>query len=95
MSRSNKHALDPYLPQLQSDYERELFERICKVLEDKGISIQDEAELKHLFQERLKRSVTDGITTMTLDGIEILAYGELHAEFEGKEIKTSYKFMVL
>lgn len=95
MKRTSTPDITPYIPQLRADYEKELFERIVKVLEDKGITIQYEKELKHLFQERIKGTVHEGVTTLSLDGIEILAYGELHAEFEGTDIKTNYKFAVI
>lgn len=95
MGKNKQLDINAYLPQLRQDWEKELFERICKVLEDKGITIQSEDELKHLFQERLKKTVHEGITTLSLDGIEILAYGELHAEFEGTDIKTNYKWAVI
>lgn len=89
---SKKLNINDYLPQIQKDYEKEIFERVAKILEAKGIVMTTNEEMEHIFRERIKKSIHEGITTLSLDGNEFVAYGPVHASVEGKEIKTSYKF---
>lgn len=84
--------ITPYLPQLQSDYQRELLERVMVILQSKGIEVGSEQEMHHLFKERVKKTIHKDVTTLSIDGTEFCAYGPLHASFEGDEIKTNYKF---
>lgn len=87
--------INNYLPQLQEDYQKELFKKVCEVLESKGITIQTESEMKHIFKDRIKGEVTENETTLYLDGIPLCAYGQLEAKIEGEEIATKFKFIAL
>lgn len=87
--------INNYLPQLQQDYQKELFQKVCEVLESKGIPIVTESEMKHIFKDRIKGEVTDDLTTLYLDGIPLCAYGQLEAKIEGEDIATKFKFTAL
>lgn len=87
-----KLNINDYLPQLQTNYQRDLLLRIAEVLKSRGISIESDKEVEHLFKERIKGQTFNGVTSLTLDGTPLCEYGQLHAEMVNDEIKTSFKF---
>lgn len=88
----NKLNINDYLPEIKERYERDLLERVAGILIARGFALETDADIAHMFKERIKKTVIDGITTLNIDGVEFCAYGPVIASIEGEEIKTNYKF---
>lgn len=102
MAKSVKRILAHYFDQkLQENYQADVLAKVILALNKKGFEMQTEEEFNHLFRERLKKSIHEGITTMTIDGVEICAYGPLVVKGNKKyytqadEIETEFKFVEL
>lgn len=102
MAKNNKRIpIDYFTEKLQEQYQQDLLVKVIEVLAKKGFPMETEEEFNHLFRERLKKSVHEGMTTMSIDGVAICAYGQLEVLnkkkyiVQGDEIETTFKFVQL
>jgi len=102
MAKKNKRIpIDYFTEKLQEQYQQDLLVKVIEVLAKKGFPMETEEQFNHLFKERLKKSIHDGMTTISIDNIPICAYGQLEVLnkkkyiVQGDEIQTTFKFIEL